>query len=63
MTDRTGTSTAPGGGPPAPPEQVLLEIEAVAVDLARMAGERIMETLTREIAVEYKDQGKDGGPP
>lgn len=63
MTDATGPPTVADGEPPAPPEQVLVEIEAVAVDLARMAGERIMETLTREIAVEYKDQGEDGWPP
>ena len=63
MTGVTGTSPAGTAGPPPPPEPELLEVEAVALELARMAGERIMETLTREIAVEYKDAGKDGRPP
>ncbi|MCY4456306.1 MAG: inositol monophosphatase [Chloroflexi bacterium] len=63
MAGTAGMPTAATGGPPPPPEGELREIEAVAVELARMAGERIMETLTREIAVEYKDEGKDGRPP
>ena len=50
-------------GQPLPPEDVLREIELAAVELAGMAGARIVETLTREIAVEYKDAGRDGRAP
>ena len=63
MSDAASPPAVPPEGPPPPSEDALREIEAVAVDLARMAGERIQETLTREIAVEYKDQGEDGRPP
>ena len=63
MSDAAPASTVPPDGPPPPSDDALREIEAVAVELARMAGERIQETLTREIAVEYKDQGEDGRPP
>ena len=63
MSDPAPASTVPPDGPPPPSDDALREIEAVAVELARMAGERIQETLTREIAVEYKDEGTDGRPP
>ena len=63
MTGDPHAAAPDAGGPPPPPQSELAEVEAVALELARMAGARIVETLTRVIAVEYKDEGKDGRPP
>ena len=50
-------------GPPLPTESEIIEIEGVALELARLAGERIVATLEHEITVEYKDDGDDRHPP
>ena len=50
-------------GPPLPAESEIVEIEGVALELARLAGERIVATLEHEITVEYKDDGDDRHPP
>lgn len=44
-------------------EALLEEIEAVAVELAHLAGAEIVSTLGREIAVEYKSASKGGAEP
>ena len=49
--------------PPLPSEEELIEIEAHAVELARLAGAEIVSTLEREITVEYKDEAKPGVAP
>lgn len=49
--------------PPLPAESEIIEVEAVALELARLAGERIVATLEHEIIVEYKDDGDDRRPP
>ena len=49
--------------PPLPSEEELIEIEAHALELARLAGAEIVSTLEREITVEYKDQAKPGFAP
>lgn len=49
--------------PPLPPESEIAEVEAFALELARLAGERITATLQQEISVEYKDEGDGSRPP
>ena len=57
---------ASGGGAsadPWPDDAELGRIEETALDLARLAGERIAATLEREIVVEYKDEARGGRAP
>ncbi len=49
--------------PSLPPEALIAEIEEAALELARLAGERIAATLEQEIVVEYKNPGRDGAEP
>ena len=49
--------------PAYPSDASLDEIEGVALALARLAGERIVDTLEHEITVEYKDKARDGCAP
>ena len=44
-----------------PDDAVLAAIEEAALDLGRLAGERISEALEREIVVEYKDETTTAG--
>jgi len=46
-----------------PDDSVLREIESVAVDLARFAGEEIQQALSTEIVVEYKTDAKGDSAP
>jgi myo-inositol-1(or 4)-monophosphatase len=48
---------------PLPPEQVLAEIEAATVALARLAGEEIARALERGVQVEYKTDAKGEAQP
>ena len=56
-------SRSDGPSPPLPPEALVVEIEEAALALARLAGERIADTLEREIVVEYKSGGRDSEDP
>ncbi len=51
-----------GGSDRELPEALLADIEAVAVELAHLAGAEIVSTLGREITVEYKDANAEGRP-
>lgn len=44
------------------PASLLADIEAMAVELAQLAGAEIVSTLGREITVEYKDANAEGRP-
>ena len=48
---------------PLPDETLLADIEAVAADLARIAGAEIEAAFRREITVEYKTDAKDDAAP
>ena len=52
------TTSAPE---PYPEDSRLEPIEDAALELGRLAGERIMDTLEREIVVEYKDETSTAG--
>jgi myo-inositol-1(or 4)-monophosphatase len=45
------------------PDALLAEIEGLAVELARLAGAEIADTLGREITVEYKREARGGDQP
>lgn len=57
MAQAAGPPPPETAGPPLPSEAELVEIEGVALELARLAGERVVDTLEHEIVVEYKDDG------
>lgn len=57
------TPAAPMHVPPLPSDALLVRIEALAVELARLAGAEIVSALEREITVEYKQEGRAGGAP
>ena len=62
--DRDGTDPDdPYPGDSYPDDAALAEIEEAALALARLAGERIAETLEHEIVVEYKDEARGDGTP
>ena len=62
--DRDGTDPDdPCPGDSYPDDAALAEIEEAALALARLAGERIAETLEHEIVVEYKDEARGDGAP
>jgi myo-inositol-1(or 4)-monophosphatase len=51
--------TAPhAAAAPLPPTELLAELEALAAELAALAGTEIAQTLSREITVEYKDAAR-----
>src|SRR5690606_15734356 len=63
--DHRVTEAAPGAPVDLPPDDLLAEIEALAVELAREGGDHATAALEREIVVEYKDerQAKRGRTP
>ena len=58
MTDAPATADAP-----LPDERLLAEIEDVALEFARLAGDEIVQALHREISVEYKTEAKGDAAP
>ena len=58
MTDGPATADAP-----LPDERLLAEIEDVALEFARLAGDEIVQALRREISVEYKTDAKGDDAP